>query len=46
MKKHYVSSHSEVIEMETDHSLLSGSGYTEKEDQVHLDGETDTDEQW
>mgnify|MGYP004480870143 CR=1 FL=1 len=46
MKKHYVSPHSEVIEMETDHSLLSTSGYTDKEDQIQLDGETETDEQW
>lgn len=46
MKKHYVSPHSEVIEMETDHSLLSTSGYTDKEDQVQLDGNTYTDEQW
>lgn len=46
MKKQYVSPHSEVIEMETDHSLLSGSGYTDKEDKVQLDGDTDTDEQW
>lgn len=46
MKKQYVSPHSEVIEMETDHLLLSGSGYTDKEDEVQLDGDTDTDEQW
>ncbi len=46
MKKQYVSPHSEVIEMETDHSLLSTSGYTDKDDEIQLDGDTDTDEQW
>ena len=46
MKKHYVSPHSEVIEMETDHSLLSTSGYTDKDVHEELDGDTSTDEQW
>lgn len=46
MKKQYVSPHSEVIEMETDHLLLSTSGYTDNDIQEPLDGETDTAEQW
>lgn len=46
MKKQYVSPHSEVIEMETGHILLSGSGYTDKDIQEPLDGDTYTDEQW
>lgn len=46
MKKQYVSPHSEVIEMETDHLLLNASGYTDKDVHEELDGYTETDEQW
>lgn len=46
MKKPYVSPTSEVIQMETDHSLLNASGYTDKDVHEELDGYTETDEQW
>ena len=43
MKKPYVSPTSEVIEMETGNLLMNTSDIT---NDVQLDGDTETDEQW
>lgn len=43
MKKPYVSPTSEVIQMETGNLLMNTSDIT---NDVQLDGDTETDEQW
>lgn len=46
MKKPYVSPTSEVIQMETGNLLMNASGITDKDIEMKLDGDTDTDDQW
>lgn len=51
MKKQYICPKSEVIDIECDSLLLNTSpgaadGDNTQFEDVHLDGDTDTDEQW